>query len=83
MKDLHRRTASDKVLSHKAFNIVENPKYNLYQHGLASLAYKFFDKKSEGANTSGGAVTRAHQSAVKCQIMLNQELAEKLHKSIS
>ena len=46
MKDLHRRTASDKVLSHKAFNIVENPKYNLYQHGLASLVYKFFDKKS-------------------------------------
>ena len=27
-KDLARRTASDKVLRYKAFNIAENPKYD-------------------------------------------------------
>ena len=32
-KDLTRRTASDKILSDKAFNIVKNPKYDGYQQG--------------------------------------------------
>ena len=44
-KDLARRTASDKVLRDKAFNIAKNPKYDGYQRGLASLVYKHFDKK--------------------------------------
>ena len=46
--DLARRTASDKVLRDKAFNIAKNPKYDWYQRGLASIIYKFFDKKSKG-----------------------------------
>ena len=29
-KDLNRRTAADKVLRDKAFNIVRNPKYDGY-----------------------------------------------------
>ena len=33
-KDLARRTASDKVLRDKAFNIAKNPKYDGYQRGL-------------------------------------------------
>ena len=44
-KDLKRRTASDKILRDKAFNIAKNPKYDGYQRGLASMVYKFFDKK--------------------------------------
>ena len=32
-KDLKKRTAADKVLRDKAFNIVKNPKYNEYQRG--------------------------------------------------
>ena len=48
-KDLARRTASDKVLRDKAFNIAKNPKYDGYQRGLASMVYKFFDKKSKGS----------------------------------
>ena len=48
-KDLERRTKSDKVLKDKAFDIVDNPKYDGYQRGLASIAYKFFDKKSIGS----------------------------------
>ena len=46
-KDLTRRTASDKILHDKAFNIAKNPKYDRYQYGLASMVYKFFDKKTK------------------------------------
>ena len=47
-KDLNRRTAADKVLSENAFNIAQNPKYDRFQGGLASMAYKFLDKKPFG-----------------------------------
>ena len=53
-KNLNRRTTADKVVCKKAFSIAKNPKYNGYQHGLASVIYKIFDKKP-----SGGAVTLA------------------------
>ena len=43
-KDLNRRTAADKVLRDKAFNIAKNPKYDEYQRRLASMVYNFFDK---------------------------------------
>ena len=49
-KDLEKRAQSDKVLKHKAFEIANNPKYDGYQRGLASMVYKFFDKKSKGAS---------------------------------
>ena len=52
----------------KAFNIAKNPKYDGYQRGLASMVYKFFDKK-----TAGNANIGANESA------LNNE---KLHKQI-
>ena len=45
-KDLAKRTESDKVLRDKAFKIVSDPKHDGYQRGLASMVYKFFDKKS-------------------------------------
>ena len=48
-KDLNRRTFADKVLHDKAFNIAKDPKYDGYQRGLASMVYKFFDKKSSGS----------------------------------
>ena len=47
-KDLAKRTKQDKVLRDKAFQISSNPKYDEYQRGLASMVYKFFDKKSAG-----------------------------------
>ena len=47
-KDLARRKASDKVLRYKAFNIAKNPKYDGYQRRLASMVYKYFDKKWKG-----------------------------------
>ena len=41
----------DKVLRDKAYNIVSNPEYDGYQRGLASMVYKFFDKKTIGNGT--------------------------------
>ena len=48
-KDLAKKTQSDKVLRDKAFKIASDPKYDGYQRGLASMVYKFFDKKSSGS----------------------------------
>ena len=48
-KDLARRTASDKILKVKAFNIAKNSKYDGCQRTLASMVYIFFDKKSTGS----------------------------------
>ena len=45
-KGLTRRTASDKILCDKAFNIPKNSKYDGYQKGLPSMVYKIFDKKT-------------------------------------
>ena len=36
-KDLNKRTQSDKVLRDKFFEIANNPKYDGYQRGLASI----------------------------------------------
>ena len=45
-KKKKKRTQSDKVLRDKAFKIASNQKFDGYQRGLASMVYKFFDKKS-------------------------------------
>ena len=66
-KDLINRTNSDKVLRDKAYDIASNPKYDGYQRGLASMVYKFFDKKSIGSGT-------AKASSLK--------LADELHKPV-
>ena len=67
--DLAKRTASDKVLGDKAFNIAKNPKYDRYQRGLASMVYKFFDKKS----VSGSGIDTN-------EIKQNLQLELELHK---
>ena len=77
VKDLTRRTASDKILRDTAFNIAKDPKYDRYQEGLASMVYKFFDKKSASLPN-----TCASGGAIKNETMSNKELAEKLHKPI-
>ena len=66
-KDLVRRTQSDKVLRGKAFKIASDPKYDGYQRGLASMVYKFFDKKSKGSGIFNES---------------NYQLANKLNKPI-
>ena len=34
------------MLHDEAVNIAKNPEYDGYQRGLASMVYKFFDKKT-------------------------------------
>ena len=68
-KDLTRKTASDKILRDKTFDIPKNLKYDGYQSGLASMVYKLFDKKTFGCG-------------IKNENISNKELAEELHKPI-
>ena len=66
-KDLAKRTQSGKVLRDKAFKISSDPKYDGYQRRLASMVYKFFDKKSSGSGIANEP---------------NYQLANELHKPI-
>ena len=52
-KGLIKRTQSYKVLRDKAFKTASDLKYDGYQRGLASMVYKFFDKKSSGGGITG------------------------------
>ena len=72
-KDLTKRTAADKILRNTAFNIAKDQKYDDYQRGLASMVYKFFDKKSAGSGVKHVNTKLSPQ---------NQQLAEELHKPI-
>ena len=69
-KDLAKRTQSDKVLRDKAFKIAIDLKYGGYQRGLASMVYKFFDKKSSG---SGVAVEPIYQLANELHRQINRK----------
>ena len=75
-KDLINRTKSDKVLRDKAYNIASNPEYDGYQRGLASMVYKFFDKKSMGSGT-------AEPSSLECIARDSSlKLSDELHKPV-
>ena len=70
IKNLTKRTESDKFFREKAFTIVSNPKYDVCQRGIASMVHRNFDKKST-------------DSDIKSKIMTNQQLPEELHKPIN
>ena len=72
-KYLTKRTVADKILRNRAFNIPKDKKYDGYQRGLASMVYKFFDKKSKGSGAKHVNIKLTPQ---------NQQLAEELHKPI-
>ena len=55
-KDLINRTAADKVLRDTAYDKASNPKYDGYQRDLASMVYKFFDKKSTGSGFKSSSI---------------------------
>ena len=76
-KDLKRRTASDKVLRDRALNIAKNPEYDGHQRGVASMVYKFLDKKS--ALLTDKSVSG---SGVNIEVKHNEQITEELHKPI-
>ena len=67
-KDLAKRTQSDKILRDKAFKITSDSKYDGYQRGLASMVYKFLDKKSSGSGVDAEP---------------NYQFASELHKQVT
>ena len=82
-KNLIKRNIADKILRDKAFNIPKDTKYDGYQRGLASMVYKFFDKKS--ASLADKSTEGSGAKHVNNNIKLapqNQQLAEELHKPI-
>ena len=74
LNDLIKRTQSDKFLRGKAFSIASEPKYGGYQRGLASMVYKFFDKKPASFNKSSGSGIVNEP---------NYQLANEIHKPIT
>ena len=67
-KDIKNRTVADKVLKDKAYKIAKDPKYYGSQRGLASMVYKFFDKKIKDSDVKSTPQ--------------NEQLADELHKPI-
>ena len=49
-KDLAKRTISFKIWKDRAYEITKNHGYDGYQRALASMVYKFFDKKNRIRN---------------------------------
>ena len=74
-KDLARRTQSDIVLRDKAFKIGSDPKYG-YQRGLASMVYKFFDKKNLVE------VVLSMNQIISSQMRFKNQLLENLRKGL-
>ena len=81
-KYLTRRTASNKILCNKPFNIAKNPKHDGYQTVLASTVNnKFFGKKFILVGWSD-TLGKQNISAVKNENISNKEWAEELRKLI-
>ena len=84
-KDL-ARMASHKILRDKAFNTAKNLKYDGYQRGLASMVYKFFDKKSWGSGRRSLNSSTLYRPSSSASLIINNDtkqnlqLAEELHK---
>ena len=76
-KDLTKRTTSNKILRDKVFNIAKNPKYDGYQRRLASMVYKFFDKKTSGSGNENENISNKRPLD-----LATWELAEELHKLV-
>ena len=72
-KDLINRTKADKILRDKAYNIASNPKYDIFQRGLTSMVYKFFDKISVGSGI-------ARSSSLKLADELHKPVIKKINK---
>ena len=84
-KDLINRTKSDKVLRDKAYDIASNREYDGYRRGLASMVYKFFDKKAtadpSAKHVMGSGIKKdtTKSSSLKHSSLI---LADELHKPV-
>ena len=81
-KDLINRTKSDKVLRDKVYNIASNPEYDGYQRGLASMVYKFFDKKSTAEPSAKHVMGSGFKKLKSTAKSSSSILAYELHKPV-
>ena len=65
------RTISDKTLKDRAYKIARNRGYDGYQRALASMVFKFFDKKTRsGISVNEELAEELHKPVIKslCEI---------------
>ena len=61
-----KRGISNKILKDRAFEIATNCNYDGYQRALASMVYKFFDKKTgSGVSVNGQLEEELHERVIK------------------
>ena len=61
-----KRVISNKILKDRAFEIATNCNYDGYQRALASVVYKFFDKKTgSGVSVNGQLAEELHKQVIK------------------
>ena len=81
-KQTNKKIQSE-VSKNKAFKIANNPKCDGYQRGLASMIYKFFDKKSASLKKKSALLNKFSGSgANKSANEPKYKLANELHKLI-
>ena len=81
-KDLINRTEADKVLRDQAYDIASNPEYDGYQRGIASMVYKFFDKKSTAEPSALARTWSGFKKLKNTAKPSSSILADELHKPI-
>ena len=65
-RELAKSTVSDKILKDRAYEIATNRNCDEYQRVLASMAYKFFDKKAGlGVNVNEQLAKELHKLVIK------------------
>ena len=65
-KNLAKRTISDKILKDRAYEIARSHKYDGYQRTLATMVYRFFDKKTGlGLSVNEGQAEELHKPVIK------------------
>ena len=65
-KDLAKRTISDEILKDRVYEIARICNYDGYQRALASMVYKFFDKKTGvGISVKEQLVEELHNPVIK------------------
>ena len=82
-KDIRNRTEAEKVLRDKAYDIASNPEYDGYQRSLASMVYKFFDKKAtvepSAKHFMGSGIKKDTTKSTAHSFLI---LADELHKPV-
>ena len=86
-KDLLNRTRADKILRYKAYGIANNPQYDGYERGLASMVYKYFDtkaslpdRKTVGSGTTKSSSLERGNENIKLANELNKPIIRKFNK---